>query len=194
MVLSLHELLVIDLEATCWEGSRPADQVSEIIEIGICRFDLRENRPIDKTSILVRPKHSTISPFCTELTSITSEMVERDGVDFEVACSKLRKQFGAKTKPWASYGNYDRLQFDRQCALYELALPLSTSHLNIKTLVALHLGLTREIGMKAALDRLGLELEGRHHRGDDDAWNTAKIAGHLFRQLRQEPSSPAAKP
>ena len=31
--------LVIDLEATCWEGNVPAGMVSEIIEIGISAID-----------------------------------------------------------------------------------------------------------------------------------------------------------
>lgn len=185
MVLSLKEMLVIDLEATCWENQRPPGQVSEIIEIGIARLDLETLEPIDKTSILVQPVMSEISPFCTELTSITPAMVAKDGISFAEACSKLRKQFGAKTKPWASYGNYDRAQIERQCTAAGITNPVSPSHLNIKTLVALHLQLPREIGMKGALKALSIKLEGRHHRGDDDAWNTAKIAASLLRRLRK---------
>lgn len=188
MVLSLKEMLVIDLEATCWENQRPAGQISEIIEIGLCRLNLKTLVAHDKTSILVRPEQSEISPFCTELTSITPDMVAKDGVSFPEACSRLRKAFGAKTKPWASYGDYDRLQFDRQCAKSGIPLPLSTTHLNIKTLVALHLQLPREIGMKAALKAFSIPLEGRHHRGDDDAWNTAKIAARLLGDLRKTPT------
>ncbi|CAM2007207.1 3'-5' exonuclease [Acanthopleuribacter pedis] len=185
MVLSLKEMLVIDLEATCWEDRRPAGQTPEIIEIGLCRLDLETLQPHEKTSILVRPEQSEISPFCTELTSITPDMVAKDGIPFAEACSRLRKRFGAKTKPWASYGNYDRLQFERQCSQTEIPLPLSPTHLNIKTMVALHLQLPREVGMKAALQMLKIPLEGRHHRGDDDAWNTAKIAARLLATLQK---------
>jgi hypothetical protein len=33
-------ILVIDTEATCWEGSSPPGQISEIIEIGLCVLDV----------------------------------------------------------------------------------------------------------------------------------------------------------
>ena len=32
-------IIIIDLEATCWNGKIPAGQVNEIIEIGICVLD-----------------------------------------------------------------------------------------------------------------------------------------------------------
>lgn len=32
-------IIIIDLEATCWEGKPPQGQESEIIEIGICVLD-----------------------------------------------------------------------------------------------------------------------------------------------------------
>jgi hypothetical protein len=41
--------------------------------------------------------------------------------------------------------------------------------LNVKTLFALAWGLRRELGMRRALERLELPLEGTHHRGVDDA-------------------------
>ena len=31
-----NKIIIIDLEATCWEGIPPKGEVSEIIEIGIC--------------------------------------------------------------------------------------------------------------------------------------------------------------
>jgi inhibitor of KinA sporulation pathway (predicted exonuclease) len=33
--------------------------------------------------------------------------------------------------------------------------------------------------MAQALDIAGLPLEGRHHRGEDDAWNIAALVLHL---------------
>ncbi|GAA2642620.1 hypothetical protein [Nonomuraea recticatena] len=34
-------------------------------------------------------------------------------------------------------------------------------------------------GMAQALQVAGLPLEGRHHRGEDDAWNIAALTLHL---------------
>jgi inhibitor of KinA sporulation pathway (predicted exonuclease) len=56
--------------------------------------------------------------------------------------------------------------------------------LNVKTLFALLHALPREVGMAAALTRLGFPLEGTHHRGGDDAWNIAAILGALLLRSR----------
>ena len=42
----------------------------------------------------------------------------------------------------------------------------------------------KEVGM--ALDKLGLPLEGTHHRGVDDAWNIAKILVTGLIKMNQE--------
>ncbi|CAM1340007.1 hypothetical protein [Tenacibaculum amylolyticum] len=33
--MNKNKIIVIDIEATCWNGKIPSDQVSEIIEFGI---------------------------------------------------------------------------------------------------------------------------------------------------------------
>jgi len=37
----------------------------------------------------------------------------------------------------------------------------------------------RQVGMARALEVVGLPLEGRHHRGDDDSWNIAALVLHM---------------
>src|SRR5712692_4578814 len=110
----LDQVLVIDIEATCWEGSIPAGQESEIIEIGICTLEVVSGRRLEKRSILVKPEYSRVSQFCTELTGLTQEQVDR-GIPFAEACFLLKKDFASDKRAWASYGNYDRLQIMRQC-------------------------------------------------------------------------------
>ena len=45
----------------------------------------------------------------------------------------------------------------------------------MKTLFAIKHRLTEEVDMDKALGLLGLGLSGTHHRGVDDAYNTAHI-------------------
>ena len=71
MARSLDMILVIDVESTCWEGSPPPGQSSEIIEIGLCPVDLKTLTRLEKRSILIKPIQSEISDFCTELTTLT---------------------------------------------------------------------------------------------------------------------------
>ena len=183
----LDRVLVIDIEATCWEGTIPEGQESEIIEVGICTLEVASGQRLEKRSILVKPIHSQVSPFCTQLTTLTQEQVAQ-GIPFAEACALLQADYRAKDRVWASYGDYDRQLFEHQCQSQKIAYPFSSRHINIKTLVALQRALPRELGMAAALRLLELPLEGTHHRGDDDAWNIAQILSLLLRSSRGETS------
>jgi inhibitor of KinA sporulation pathway (predicted exonuclease) len=59
--------------------------------------------------------------------------------------------------------------------LKNVPYPFGSRHINVKTLFAIKHRLAEEIGMDEALDLLGLELVGTHHRGVDDAYNVARI-------------------
>ncbi|MBN1681651.1 MAG: exonuclease domain-containing protein [Anaerolineae bacterium] len=179
----LDQVLVIDVEATCWENGPPPDQDNEIIEIGICMLDVATGARLSKQSLLVQPTHSNVSEFCTELTTLTPEQVA-DGIAFEHACALLRRQYQSSDRVWASYGDYDRRQFERQCQQQHVPYPFGTSHINVKNLFALIYGLHREVGMMRALSLLNVEPYGVHHRGVDDAWNTAQILSHLLIRSR----------
>jgi inhibitor of KinA sporulation pathway (predicted exonuclease) len=167
-------LNVIDVEATCWEGRPPPGQVSEIIEIGLCVVDVEARRRVAKHRILVRPARSAVSAFCTELTGLTSAEVE-GGVDFRDACALLEREHQSRSRAWASWGDYDRRQFERQCSDGGVPYPFGSRHTNAKQAFTHCFALRRKPGMSAALEHVGLPLEGRHHSGADDAWNIAAL-------------------
>lgn len=179
----MDQILVVDVESTCWEGAPPAGQESEIIEIGICPLDITSGQRLEKRSILVRPKSSTVSPFCTQLTTLTQQQVD-GGISFEEACVLLKSEYGSRERVWASYGDYDRRQFERVCALRQVGYPFGTRHINVKTLFAVVRALSHEIGLAEAMQLLNLPLEGTHHRGDDDAWNIACVLSMLMMRGR----------
>lgn len=184
MARKLDQIMVIDVEATCWDGAPPEGQVSEIIEIGICPIEVATGRRIEARSVFVRPERSRVSSFCTALTTLTQEQVD-SGVSFTDACALLMREYGTRDRVWASWGDYDRRQFERQCQEMGVAYPFGATHLNAKTLFALALELPHECGMGAALERLGLPLKGTHHRAGDDAWNIAAILATLLLRLRR---------
>lgn len=71
-----NTILIIDLEATCWENDRiPHGQKVDIIEIGICELNRTTKAISNKQSIYVIPERSKINKFCTELTGITPKMI-----------------------------------------------------------------------------------------------------------------------
>ncbi|MBN1310611.1 MAG: exonuclease domain-containing protein [Anaerolineae bacterium] len=183
MARLLDQILIIDIEATCWDGPTPSDQEGEIIEIGLATLDIATLKPLEKRSILIKPERSTVSPFCTQLTTLTQKQVDQ-GISFGAACDLLKKDYHARSRTWASYGDYDRRQFVRQCEARQVANPFGPSHINIKNLFALVYRLSREVGMAQALKHLDIPLEGTHHRGIDDAWNIAHILARLLSDCR----------
>ncbi|MBN1427624.1 MAG: exonuclease domain-containing protein [Anaerolineae bacterium] len=185
MARLLDQILIIDIEATCWDGPTPSDQESEIIEIGLASLDVTTLDPLEKRSILIRPERSTVSPFCTQLTTLTQKQVDQ-GVSFSTACAILKNDHNSRGRTWASYGDYDRRQFARQCEALQVTSPLGMSHINVKNLFALANGLSHEVGMAEALKRLDIPLEGTHHRGIDDAWNIAHILAVLLTRIRTD--------
>jgi len=183
MARTLDVILVVDVESTCWEGAAPDGEESEIIEVGLCLLDVASLERVERRSLLVRPEHSQVSAFCTQLTTLTADDVA-GGMAFAEACALLRGELKGRERLWASYGDYDRRQFERQCQARDVAYPFGTTHLNVKSLFALAHALPHEIGMDAALRHIGLPLEGTHHRGGDDAWNIAAILATLLRRMR----------
>ncbi|MFF7331650.1 exonuclease domain-containing protein [Streptomyces sp. NPDC090306] len=167
-------LNVVDVEATCWAGPQPAGEVSEIIEIGLTVVDLTAGERVARHRILVRPARSRVSEFCTELTGLTQHEVDR-GVTFAQACRLLAAEHRAGARPWASWGDYDRHQFTRQCRAAPAPYPFGRHHTNAKAVFTQAYGLRKRPGMAQALEMAGLRLEGRHHRGEDDAWNIAAL-------------------
>jgi inhibitor of KinA sporulation pathway (predicted exonuclease) len=169
------KIIIIDLEATCWEGEVPVGQENEIIEIGLCVLDIETGTISKNEGILVKPQRSKVSPFCTELTTITQDLLDSKGVFFDEAIEMLCEQYDPEDYTWASYGAYDISMLQKQCKKFHVSYPMGRQHINVKTLFDKTRGLVKPTGMNGALHILGIPLEGTHHRGVDDARNIAKI-------------------
>jgi len=179
----LKHIVVVDVESTCWDGRPPRGQKSEIIQIGICTVDIKRLKKIDKRSILIRPKNSEISEFCTKLTGLEYSGFS-SAVDYKSAMDVLMYQYRSDMNPWASWGDYDRRMFEIMASLHKEAYPFGSRHLNLKTLFAVSHGLDREVGMEKSFEITGNKMEGRHHDGADDAWNIATILIELLENIR----------
>lgn len=184
MAKRLDQILVVDVESTCWEGEPPDGQESEIIEIGLCVLDVATGQRLDNPSIIVRPQLSTISAYCTALTTLTQEEVDV-GISLGEACHILEQMYRSKERLWASYGDYDRRQFEQSCRAQDIPYPFGPGHINVKSLFAVVHRLSREVYLGQAMEILGFPLEGTHHRGGDDAWNVARILGDLLLRARK---------
>ena len=180
--VKLDEIVVIDLEATCWEpkNSQPANEKQEIIEIGVCLLNPKTGARTKKQGILIKPTMSKVSTFCTELTTLTQEQLDAEGISFKEAVNKLTSEYASANRVMASFGDYDRDAMMKQCHQMGVKYPFSKRHINVKTLVSLHLGMLKEVGLARSCKDLGIDMDGTHHRGVDDAWNTAAVLSRVL--------------
>lgn len=180
MTIERGRILVVDIEATCWDTAPPPGQNSEIIEIGLCIYDLNKDVIFGRHSIWVKPVTSVISPFCTQLTAITPQQIDEAGIDFAAACQILVDEYQARKLLWTSWGAYDLKLFRRQCRRMGLSYPFGKKHLNLRRAFADYQG--ERMGLARALRQTQIGLVGQLHRGADDAWNSARLLQHLVHQ------------
>jgi len=159
--------------------------MNEIIEVGIALLDVNDLTISDNKGFLIKPRYSEVSDFCTELTSITPEMVV-NAPTFDYVCRRIISEYNTKARMWASYGEYDKKQFKKSCNKFQVEYPFNDKHLNIKTLASIYYGWD-EVGMDKLLNKLKIPLEGTHHRGCDDANNIAKILSSILERGRDAP-------
>jgi inhibitor of KinA sporulation pathway (predicted exonuclease) len=182
-----NSYLVVDLEATCDDAvlrSVPRGE-NEIIEIGAVLVDGRSARPVAELQMFVRPiLHPVITPFCTELTTITQEDVDA-APHFPDVAERLAA-FG-RGALFCSWGAFDRNLLEREAARHRVPSPLGPAHWNLKERFAEVQGSRRGLGTATALRTLGIAFEGTHHRGIDDARNIARMLPYLL-------ARPAAPP
>ncbi|ROT99903.1 exonuclease [Marinobacter sp. R17] len=187
-------LLIIDLEATCWEnrtapsGNPQSVWNMDIIELG-CALATRDGNLLDSRSFLVKPSDSPeLSGFCQALTGITQAMVD-EAPAFPGASMMLEDWLGmpAGSFIWCSWGNYDRLHILADGEKHgRVPTFIESPHLNLKRLWRRTTGQKRKNGLAHALEYHGLSFEGHHHRGVDDARNMVRLLRYMDWSLESE--------
>lgn len=166
--------IILDLEATCWQD-RSIKRQSEIIEIGAVKINERRE-VIDEFNAFIRPQlHPTLSEFCTELTTI--EQVDIDNAqDFKTVISDFWNWIDLTEEYLlCSWGFYDKSQFKKDCELHMMKTNWLKHHISLKHQYSKIKGTKKLLGMKGALMKENIPLDGTHHRGIDDAKNIAKL-------------------
>ncbi|AAV83252.1 MAG: exonuclease [Idiomarina sp.] len=174
--------LIVDLEATCWDGNvegldrkQTVDDM-EIIEFG-CVIAEDNGTVRDYRSFMVRPQsHPNLSEFCTQLTSIAQSDVDAAPVYQSVVPEIDQWLKNYKLEGWGSWGNYDKNQISAEQRRHNLAPEFfSLSHMNIKQEWRRGKVNSRSADLANAMKYHGLSFEGTHHRGIDDALNIAPL-------------------
>ncbi|MDZ7959280.1 MAG: 3'-5' exonuclease [Aulosira sp. DedQUE10] len=178
--------LIVDLEATCCNDKTVPRHEMEIIEIGAVMLN-RNSWEIDSEfQQFIQPvRNPKLTTFCTELTSIRQQDIEK-APKFTEAIVVFKEWIDSfPNNIFCSWGNYDKNQFIQDCKYHNVPYPFASEHINIKEEFSLYLGSSRRFGMAQALEHLGIELQGTHHRGLDDARNIAVIYRYIQTEKRR---------
>ena len=178
------KVLIIDLECTCWEKYTEDLPQREIIEIGVCEILNGDHFEIGrKKQYFVRPVNGQISEYCYKLTGISQEMVNKARYLNEVL-KEFHKDFYPDRFLWCSWGDFDRFMFETECYQKYIKYPLSSRHLNLKTMHSVLNNIPKECSLQKALNFYRINFEGIPHCGADDAYNTAKVFIKLFEKYK----------
>ncbi len=178
-----HYFLIIDLEATCCDQQSIPRNEMETIEIGAVMVDAPSLSIVDEFTTFIKPiRHPILTPFCTQLTSITQSDVNAAPSYAEAVQLLQAWLVDYRQYLFCSWGNYDKIQLARDSAYHGIAYPLNVEHQNIKTLFSQHQGINKHYSMANALNMSGLVLEGQYHRGIDDARNMANLMPFILGQ------------
>jgi inhibitor of KinA sporulation pathway (predicted exonuclease) len=182
--MSYNKILVVDLEATC-EDYNVSPWLSEIIEVGFAILE-RDKGIVHKDTVLIRPDKSLITQYCVDLTTITPELIKKEGVPRKDAINYFNKKIikaGLKKfsnlEAWVTWGVGDKDDLEKEWGKQELP----ANHINLAALWSYYSKneYAKHVGLDSVLAHLHLTFEGTRHRGVDDAFNTAKILKEILR-------------
>lgn len=166
-------LLIVDLEATCWNEPGFKRRDNEIIEIGACVVDKFMN-PLSEFQRFIKPvRHHVLSNFCKELTHISQEDVDK-AKDFPLIINEFISWIKTNNVfVWGSWGQYDINQILFDCYYHQVLFPFFP-HVNLKNVVSEKLNISPK-GIGNMLSFLNLKFEGTQHRALEDVKNIVRI-------------------
>jgi inhibitor of KinA sporulation pathway (predicted exonuclease) len=181
-------VVIYDLEWTSWPGFLDSNWTlpgkhREILQIGAVRLDVAAGfAELAAVDILVRPRiNSDLSPFIIDLTGLTQDRIDRDGVPFADALTGFSAFVGdAEIASWGPDGDV----IAENCDLAGLARPPWFARgRDIRTPVSTHFGFAGpQVASSDLPNRLGLAVEGRAH----DALFDARCVAAALARLRAQ--------
>ena len=177
--------LIIDFEATCSNDKKDLPSYEmEIIEFAGILIDSTCNIIAEFTEFVKPVRHPTLTKFCTQLTTITQEDVNKAKL-FPEVLESFKSAIFNENALFLSWGNYDKHQLLRDCEYHNVVYPFNeNNHINIKKKVNDYLQLKKHRGISGVLKYLNLRFEGTQHRGIDDVRNIILILKNIHYPLK----------
>ena len=187
-IFTEDKAMVFDLEFTSWPGSNERNwslpnEDREIIQIGAVKIETTgDMREVDSFQILVRPlKNPILSDYIVNLTEITQEKVEKEGILFPLALSRFINFIGEHPIDILSNGG-DEEVIEENCQIHNIPfLSIFKKSTDLKIYFSEVLGISRKNCTSGMLPKLfGLNNHEKQH----DALGDARSISQSLRYLR----------
>ncbi|CAJ0953729.1 unnamed protein product, partial [Mesorhabditis belari] len=179
--------LILDFEATCQDGEK-IKPCQEIIEFPVILLDGQTFEEVARFHRYVQPTVCPkLTPFCTDLTGISQEMVDNQPEILEVLQEFddwfNERNLSDKRFIFVTCGDWDlQTQLRHEGKYKKFEVPKYFSEwINIKESFKKHRGY-KGYGMMTLLKEMKLQHSGRHHSGIDDTINIAAITKALAKE------------
>lgn len=173
-MINLNQIVALDLELCCWEDKSPG----EIIQIGLAVLDIKTGEICKTRKDFIKPVKDDVSPYCTQLTGITTKQVKNQGRPLDAVLQGVYAKVGSN-KVYVTWGeDMEILRRECQAKAAEFKFP---SCLDLSLLFHLyhaqHTGkLDHRLSLEKAMNLMDLSFEGDKHDAENDAKNTARLA------------------
>ncbi len=199
----MEHALIFDCEFLTAEGAQsrfwcgPFDPDPVVVQIGAIKIGLESDfQVLDTLRLHVVPRNRLgdrvrVDPFFTELTGITEQAVDREGVSLAQAL-EMTKNFASGEKLW-SWGKDELNMVAVSCYVQGLAPPMPADQFDNACKLLIKAGMPYEDIKKTPSNRLADYYEIGHpplrsHDALDDAMSVAYVLQHLLRSGRLTPS------
>jgi len=192
-------LVIMDFEATCDSGINPiiTRENQEMIEFPFVVMDLKTNQIIHQERHYVKPTLTEkLTPFCTQLTGITDETLQKEGIPLSFALQYFHRY--AKTNFIGANKTFCILTDSEWDIKGLLIKEAKLKGIFIEPYFRTYYDLRREYtkcypfavvrGLRSMVEQSGLEFVGKHHNGLCDCLTVSEIVkrmlqdGHIFNE------------
>nr|CAG4707971.1 unnamed protein product [Naegleria fowleri] len=190
-------LVIIDFEATCDTGLNPTitRDNQEMIEFPFVVVDLSTAEIIHKERYYVKPTMTTsLTPFCVQLTGITDEILQKEGISLEAALQNFHYYI---KDTFLNTGKSFCILTDSEWDIKGLLIrEAKTKGIFFEPYFRTFYDLRKEYvkcypyaivrGLRSMVEQSRIDFIGRHHSGLCDCFTIAEIVkkllndGHIF--------------
>lgn len=173
-LISMTDIIFFDIEMCCWEDKSPG----EIIEISLVRYNTQQQNISGVSQYYITPQTDDISSYCTQLTGITPQKIQRCGMPFNHVIQSIKRKYG-KSNIFCSWGR-DDLIINKYCIQYGIVTPIHEFINGSKLFNMLTKSDDTNKSMYKMLQHYQIPVHGKAHNGLDDAINLSRLISHVM--------------